>query len=256
MIILDDRETDILSSFRPYGDVDVGTTRLEFGDFRWEGNGSTGPILIGAERKKVPDLISSMRDRRLAGLQAAGLSQECDIRYLIIEGIWRMGKTGAIEILKGRDWKPIGGSRIKPILWRELDSFISSLEEFYGLRVKHTQNMQETAAFIVSRYSYWNKKYDSHRTHKQCYAPLPDRGMGKKVAFVSIEEQIRRECGEKAVFAWRMAAQLPGIDMKAEQVARYFKKPKWMFKGTESDWRRAGLGPKTIEQAMEILHGE
>jgi len=256
LILLDSREQDILPCFRPYG-CELSTTTLEFGDACWSGNGAEGEgaLLVGVERKKIRDLVNSMRDRRLGGFQAPGVASTYDVRYLVIEGIWQCGKTGALEELRGREWRVLGGTKKQPVLWVEVDSFLASLEEFFGFRVRQTKNEQETAAFIVSRYKYWQKAYEKHSTHKQVYAPEPTNGIGRKARFISLEDDIRRTCGPNAVYTWKMAAQLPGLDRRAEIVAREFKEPEEMFNATAKDWKRAGLGPKTVETLMGILHG-
>lgn len=258
MIILDRRETDILPYFRPYGISIHSDDELQFGDAMWTGNGpdGEGTLTVGLERKKTRDLVNSMRDRRLGGLQAPGVASTYDIRYLIVEGISRCGPTGALEELRGRDWRPVSGSKQQPVLWTEVDHFLSSLEEFFGFRIKQTNNERESAAFIVSRYKYWTeKRYDQHRSHRQVYAPEPSTGIGKKARFISLEDDIRRTCGDHAVYTWKMAAQLPGLDGRAELVARMFHEPEDMFRGTVRDWERAGIGPKTVDKVMRILHG-
>lgn len=255
MILLDDRERDLLPAFKPFGDCTVETTRLEAGDVCFQGNGpdGEGTLLIGIERKKIGDLVNSMRDRRLGAFQAPLVASTYDIRYLVVEGIWQLGAGGALEELRGRDWRAVAGRKREPVLWREVDSFLSSLEEFFSFRIKQTKNERETAAWVVSRYKYWQKRYDQHHTHQQVYAPVPDRGTGKKAGFISLEQEIRALYGPRGVLIWKMSAQYDGIDRKANEVAKMFCCPTGMTTATVKDWLRIpGVGDKLAKQITEI----
>lgn len=258
MIVLDERERDLLPYFKPF-DCRIESITLECGDASWVGEGPDGnAVTVGVERKKIRDLVQSMRSRRLNGFQAPLMCETYDVRYLVVEGVWRPTKEGSIEELRGKDWRVLAPGA-KPILFREVDSFLSSMEEFFGFRVKQTQRESETAAWIVSRYKYWSKPYDQHHTHEQIYAPAPENGVGRKPRFVSLESDIRRTCGPNAVYTWKMAAQLPGLDRKAELIARTFHEPEEMFLANRKDWLRAlqikGKSSKVVDEVMRILHG-
>lgn len=255
MLIVDRRE-DTLGLFKPF-DVEVESAELDSADYCFIGNGADAdrPLLIGIERKKIRDLINSMRDRRLSGSQAPDMAMTYDRRYLVIEGIWGTGKTGAIEELCGREWRSLTGSKRAPVLAREVDSFLSSMEEFFGFNIWKTRNAWETVAWIVSKYKYWSKPYADHHTHEQIYAPVPD-GAGRRMRFVSLEEQIRRELGEAGVLCWRMAAQIPGIDRRAEAVAREFKHSGKLHEATVKELMRVeGIGKIIAKRAVELMNG-
>lgn len=259
MLIIDSREDLSPFDFRPF-DIDITVAELSSADYSFLGYGPPDDqsILIGVERKKIRDLVNSMRDRRLSGFQAPNMAETYDRCYLIVEGIWGVDRTGALEELSGREWRPVAGSKRQPVLWREVDSFLSSLEEFFGLRVFYSRNKFQTVAWLVSRYKYWQKPYSKHRTHKQVYAPAPSgSSSGKKLRFVSLEKQIRGELGEAGVLAWKWAAQIDGIDSKAEAVAREFKNGHNMAVATESDWRKIkGIGKEISREAVRVIGGE
>lgn len=264
MLILDSRErTEMLRYFTPF-DIEVAEDSPEFdaGDFVFDGNGADGPIQIGIERKKTRDLVNSMRDRRLHGFQAPLLAETYEVRYLVHEGITQCGQTGALEEMgwsrreKRNTWVPVTGRQRQAVLWRELDSYLASLEEFFGIRVRSTNTPAQTAAFVVSRYHYWQKPYKQHKTGKQVYAPEPTRGTSKKARFISLESHIRQQYGEEAVYCWKMAAQLPGVDSKAEEVAKFFRSGMRMCRATVNDWMCIpGVGKTTAMRIVEVIKG-
>ena len=93
-IFIDDRETDLIPVLSKL-DVPSQAVRLEYGDVMWEGLGPNhSEVLVGCERKKLSDLVNSMKDRRLSGHQLRGMSQAYDYRLLWTEGQWRPGQDG------------------------------------------------------------------------------------------------------------------------------------------------------------------
>ena len=105
MIVLDRREPDELETYvRALGIECVkGETELEFGDAMFSGNGPDGMCLIGFERKRLSDLLTSMRDRRLSGRQMRGCWERYDFVWIVSEGIYREGTGGEIEEWR---WNP------------------------------------------------------------------------------------------------------------------------------------------------------
>src|SRR5262245_11382018 len=91
-------------------------------DFQWVGNGEEHSILIGAELKTVSDLCTSMRSHRLEGQQTYPMMVTYDVRYLIVEGIWRRQKeTGLVEVIRGNGWGALEGR----YLYSEVDAFLA-----------------------------------------------------------------------------------------------------------------------------------
>ena len=159
MIQLDDRtgSIELLPYFKPY-DVTVESTRLEFGDAAWLGKGENSEVLVGLERKTIGDLISCMWDKRFAGYQLPGLLKTYDWVYLVVEGVTRAGKSGALESLWRKDWRTVSVGA-KPILYREVSHFLSTLQNRVGVIVHSTSNEEQTAAYIVSEYLWWQKPW-------------------------------------------------------------------------------------------------
>lgn len=254
MIIIDDREDLTPASFSHLG-VECTQLRLEAGDYCWAGNGPDNrPVMVGVERKKIHDIIDCMRDRRLSGFQAPLMYNTYDVRYLLIESLWRVSTSGCIETLKGRDWVPLygmeqGATRRTAVMYQQLDAFLASLEQFFGFSVAKTSTSAETVQWLNARYNWWQKPWNSHRTGKDIYAPTP----GVKATINNRGGYTRRE----PTMVWKMAAQLPGIDSKAEQVADYFATPVDMVLAGEVKWKAAlgivGKHSKVVDGVIKSL---
>lgn len=182
-IMLDPRSGsgEVLPYFKPY-DVPVDdTVQLDAGDFAFCGNGPGGDTpLIGFERKVLTDAISSMRTERFMGEQLPKLLAMYPMSItIIVEGIFRAGpQSGAIEVkARGGDWFSV---RVGPrsVMYRELDHWLATIEEKLSyetgrqFRVVRTADPAQTAAYVVSRYKWWNdKEWDEHDSYKVIYSP-------------------------------------------------------------------------------------
>lgn len=233
MFVLDDRETDILPFLRRH-DVPVAIQRLEFGDAHWCGNGPAGPLTVmyAVERKKIRDLVNGMRDRRLSGHQLRGMRRTYDRIALVVEGPWRCGEGGELEVLDG-GWHALTVGR-SLILYDSVANYLLGAQLRGGVLVWRTMNVVETAALYATAYrSETEKLWSDHHSHDQVYAPVTVYA-GRPYEPTTAE---------------RWAAQLPGIDRRARLVARYCPTPLRLA--------MRGAKPATIEQAeREILvHG-
>lgn len=250
MILLDDRvgAIELLPYFRPYGDLRVESTRLEFGDACWPGQGPDGECMVGLERKRISDLVQSIRSHRLAGHQLPGLCTTYAYVYLLVEGIYRPGPHGELEESCGKGWRSLGVSYL------EIHQHLSTLEQLGSIVVRRSAYPNESAAIIAGLYKWWAKPWTAHRSHKQIYCPTPANLQSRKVGFISPEETIRRKYGDPAVLVWRMAAQLPGLDTKAEAVAEYFRRPSAMFAATVVEWQQIkGIGKHLATRYVEAF---
>src|SRR5690606_14817743 len=90
-IIVDSREKDDLAhQLKLTGSVIVDIMQLKSGDACFMGNGPDDKeVMIGIERKKVPDLLSSINSSRLAGLQIPQMMKYYWRTLLIVEGQFR-----------------------------------------------------------------------------------------------------------------------------------------------------------------------
>lgn len=244
MILVDARvgSRELLTGLRGLG-VDAEIAGQLDADFQFTGEGPVGTILIGVERKAIPDMLASMRDRRLAGQQLSRMTSCYDVCVLVIEGIWRRQRgTGFVEIMNG-SWRTSRGSH----RYSEVDRFLCSLEQLAGLRIRRTADEEETCAQIADLYSWWQKPYDEHKSLDSIYAPPPDTRVqrGHRAVVFHREPTLKEK--------W--AAQLPGIDSRAIDVAASFESARDMADADVSRWMQVGcrIGKKTAENIVEAV---
>lgn len=247
MIYVDDRvgSKEIIPYFKPWG-VDVESTQLNSADFCFVGYGEDGDSMVGIERKRVSDLIQSMREGRLSGHQLPKLLDDYQYVYLLVEGVYRPGPTGALEVLKGRDWRAYGsGQGRKPIMYAEVDNYLNSLSLRTPVMVKRSNDERETAAIVVNLWKHFQKEWDKHHSHQGVYAPVPEP---KKVGWKRESWSLKQE-EVRAV-----ASQIPGIDRKCDAVARKFHTVGEMVSAREGKWLEIpGIGKELAVRAREFF---
>lgn len=225
---------ELEKNFQRYG-VTVKKTTLDFGDFEWAGNGATGKNVVGVERKKIEEIITSITDDRLAGRQIKGMVDTFDERYLVVEGIWRLGPDDEVQTYRGRDklGKPMWQSQ--GMHGGALINFMMSMAFRAGTVPWRTTSMEETVSFVVFQYRSWQKNWAEHKAHDAVYAPASAVGNGW-AANHSLRQRIVSQCET-------VAHQLPGLGDKAAWAARHFKRVRAMLGLTDVEWeeRRAGL---------------
>ena len=250
MIIVDDREPDDIARHLQHYGVDTVTQRLEFGDAMFEGYGPNGTQLIGFERKYITDLVESMMSRRLSGHQLGGMTRTYEVCYLLVEGIWRPSSdSDSIDVMdwKGR-WTPLFHHR-SSVSYQQVDSFLDEIGES-GITVIRANNMIETAAIYRSRYRHWQKPYDQRRSMKLIYTPeLAQMNTGKA-----------RFHFRKPKFIHQVGSLLPGVDMKAWDLDKFFSSPREMANANYETWRQflqiKTKCSKTISKIMDTWDGK
>lgn len=247
MMIIDDRvgSKELLPLFQPY-DVNVQLGRADSGDIYWWGNGHDGPTMVGVERKVISDMISSMRSNRLSGFQLPKLLDTYGWVYLVLEGVWQCGDGGEIIVLAGRNWIPLRvGSQ--PVLFRELDHYLATLEHRCGVTVKYTSSPKQTVSWLVSRYKWWtDKEWDEHRSHEAIYAPHEVSMVRRRGSFT------RRVVGPVEVHA----AQFPGVARKAYEFGKVFRTVHEMVNAEVVRLESVdGIGKKGARRIYDYLRG-
>jgi ERCC4-type nuclease len=252
-ILVDSREDNLLLEHLSRFGLPIMVCKLDFGDIAIE---SADGRLIGYERKRLPDLISSMTDRRLSGHQLRGMYSLYDRVELIVEGVWRAGDSGEIEIPNGRSggWQTLYHQR-SGISYRQVDSYLYSQCEMGGVRSWRTGSTSETANLIASRFHWWQKDYELHKSHDVLFTNNPTAQ--KRGAM------ILQQGAPNAVTL--MAAQMPGIDAKSWDIGKHFDSPTAMCLATEAEWRRVPwtdrkgnvkhFGPGTAKEIVKWLRG-
>jgi len=250
-------------------------TSLDFGDFNFVGIDpfTKEPTLVGIERKRVSDFVSSMREDRL-GVQAAGMVELYPYRYLIIEEPFRAGLTGELEVVRWSKSKPTAGKfgpgEMEHRLWcpmrpsgkfgvtrvvtvAEFYSYLNSLNRIAGLQVIKSESIQDTAYWLYYLWKWWQKS--SHTS-------LGVDGLGDVFDCTPVIGGMTRP-----TLAMRMAASIDGIGPKrARAVGKFFRTPKRMILAQAQDWskiefksdsgRITHIGPEIANRIIREMKGE
>ena len=235
LVLVDDRAGS--RDLAPYIPNSI-LVRLEFGDVAWSGNGPDGTVQVGAEVKKVGDLVQSITTGRLMGHQMPGLVKEYDYTYLIIEEMWRCGRENAIEVWKQGRWTEARTGRLG---WTAVQGIICSLEHMLGVTTKVVGSTSEAGELIRSLARWWGKPWEGHHSHKVIYT-----GARAKVAL--------RE--GKVSFTRKVASILPGVGVdRSSAVEAAFPTVEEMVLAEIEEWEQVpGIGKVTAKLVMEALH--
>jgi ERCC4-type nuclease len=221
-VLIDDRENpSLLAQLDKFG-VPYSVARLDFGDIAIR---AANGWLVGYERKRVPDLVNSMQDRRLAGHQLKGMRKLYDRCELIVEGLWRAGEDGDIEVVSGGRWVTLfaHGAGVN---FRQLDSYLYSQYEKGGVPCWRSNSTFETASILHSRWHWWQKEYDAHKSFDVIFSRDPRQQSHGSV------ELFHGDPSPTTI----LAAQIPGIDTKAWDVGKWFDSPYAMVSANPRDW--------------------
>ena len=103
----------------------------------------------------------------------------------------------------------------------------------------------------MSKWKWFNNKtWDQHHSHDQIYLGLPAKAHGVDWGSPHGHDEEYEQPGrgratlvqENPTTAWRWAACLPGIDRKAETIARHFGTARRMALATEAEWQGIDFG--------------
>lgn len=234
--ILVDRRVGSADLFTPLQRrrIPVELVTLEYADFAIVTASPAGdPILVGVERKRIRDMVQSLHSGRLAGHQLPGLIAHYTHRWIVVEGVWRCGDDGQIEV-------PIGKGRWDSIRMDAvgLERYLLTLELKGGCGIRHTRSAEDTATFLDALHGWWTKKaWGRHRSHLTLHKP-PDVALFTKPGLVA-----------------RLAAELPGVGFeRAAAVARKFRTPLDMLIAGEDEWRTVpGIGKTLARRITQAL---
>ena len=240
MIWIDDREgsSKLLEPLRKLG-AECELRRLEYGDACWSGNGPRGPCLVGAEYKTVTDLLQSMRTGRLCGHQLPGMSVEYMQLYLIVEGIVRSDPhSGILQQFRYGKWTDVRVGQQK-FMWRDYESYLTSLDTRIGVLVRRSSNETETAMLLVTLQQWWQKDWDEHGSHKVIYTPDP------RSTLLVAPSTLRR-----------VAVQLPMIGWeRSRDVEQAFRTIRRMAEADEQDWMQIpGIGKGIARKVRTVIN--
>jgi ERCC4-type nuclease len=245
VIYIDDRTGSVemaayFQSHRTHPAIEL--KRLPAADFAFSGNGPTGPCMIGIERKRTKDMLSSIRTGRFSGEQLPKLLDHYEFAFLLVEGWSRTNyQTGELEEWWGKKWCAVHlGSQRQAFLALELDSFLSTIELHTRVRVHRTLNERATTEDVINLQGYFAKPWDKHHAHIALHTPPEFATLGK------------------AGTVRRVAAALNGVGWtRSAAVADRFTSVEEMVLATVKDWQKVdGFGKVLSKKVWQELHGE
>lgn len=149
----------------------IQKSKLDGGDVMFLGKGpNESEVTIGVEFKKLRDLLSSLRSKRMQGHQLHEL-QAYDFRFLLVEGDWKHSDSGLVTMRSGyKDWSPVPGR----FSASELDKALLGLTLRGGLHgVKETSTRRESIRWLTSLYhNFTDMEWDEHSSHLGLYRPV------------------------------------------------------------------------------------
>lgn len=231
--------------------------KMEYGDAAIVGNGPKGmPVPVGVEIKALGDLLSCITDSRFIGHQLPGLLEAYRYVWLVVEGQYRCGEEGMLEVpmwsrKRGKKgslvWRPPTYGTSKQWMFRDVEHWLMTMEVKAGINVRRTFNRTETLNFLRFLNSWWCvKKYEQHRAH------LGYHDTSHKLAWTE-----RRRIIRDVPAVELMAKEIPGIGWeRAQSVAKRFKTPREMTNGTREEWTTiSGIGAKIADGAVRFCQG-
>jgi len=232
MILVDDRvgSKELLPLF-PHNMATL--TRLEYADLAFTGCGPDGvPYNIGVERKTIRDLVNSMISGRLSGHQLPGLLNSYHVVYLVVEGIYRPGDDGALEL-----WGRSGWYTLTPVvMYDAVINFCNTLAVVTWVHVFQTGTDRETVKLVRALERWWEKEYEKHSSHIRSRTP--------ETVYLF-----------KPTFKQTVAASLPGIGTeKAKAVCVAFPTVEAMATAEVGDWVKVpGVGKGIAEKVVKAF---
>lgn len=225
--------------------VQIGT--LHFGDVAFDGNGPEGcPVPVGVEVKTLGDVLKCMTDGRFAGHQLPGMINSYIQPWLLVEGIWRSGKEGLLEQLRGNQWRPATvGSR--KFMYRDFLTWKLTLQTKAGMNVQECSSWNEAAVWISTLYNWWTvKEFDQHRSHIAIHTPM-ERENGLFDRAILTRPTVCR----------LVAMQLPGVGVeKSREIAAKFRTVEELVMADEADFSTIpGIGKELARRIYGSLRG-
>lgn len=243
MIYVDDRAGSV--EMAPYFESHrsrptVAIKRLIAGDFCFTGYGPAGPAVIGIERKRIKDMLSSIRTGRFSGEQLPKLLDYYEFPYLIVEGRIRTNITnGVLEEFWGKSWLPVQiGSQ--QFVAQELESFLSTIELHTRVKVHHAYDEHGTIEDALALHHYFSKPWEKHHAHVALHTP-------PEMATIGRAGTVRRVAAALKSIGWTRSA----------VVATRFQSVEDMVGATVKDWVKLdGFGKVLSVKVWKELHGE
>jgi len=178
---------------------------LVCGDINFQGYWQDGEIVwIWGERKKLSDMVNCALDtgrflRQIQDARQAGFR----FFFLILEGIFRRGSNGLLEIRKGNDWQPYHVDPRNPqsptVPYYRISNYLNQCRYYLGIHVYRTNSPRETAMEISDLYSMFQQPPEAHSSLKQFTS---ESGNDTVTAYLAKPSLIRRLAKELPHIGW------------------------------------------------------
>ena len=249
MIYVDPRigSKDLMLYFKHWGvDAQIAEPKLEFGDVKFDGKGPSGIMKIGVEVKTISDLLASITSGRFVGHQLPGLILNYNVTWLLVEGQYSCDfGTGMLMHREGTQSVPMSTGN-RRFMYRDVDSWLTSMEMRGGMKIRRTMSRPETARVIADLHNWWNKDWDEHHAHL-AFSEIHVDGQ------ILIKPKVFR----------RMVAELPGIGWeRSKAVAAKFSEGAAtledallrMVTATQKQWEEIdGIGKIIAAKTRKLL---
>lgn len=222
-------------------DVELG--QMYAGDVAILGNGPGGaPVQVGVEVKRLGDMIQCIENGRFIGHQLPAMLDTYDQVWLLVEGIWREGDSGLLEVPRGAGWSSIrtGNGRGGGFMASSLSSFALTLSIKLGVRVQLTGTRKQTVDWLYHLNRWWtHKTYEEHRAH------------------LAFDNSTALTLVSRPSLLRRVAKELPGVGWdRSGHVSRHFNSVVEMAVAGEAEWRTIeGIGKDTARKVVAALEG-
>lgn len=218
---------------------------LPYGDAYFEGNGPTGPIAIGIERKTLHDLLQCIEDARYVQQRAGMLkmySRGCT--YLMVEGLYAPGDGNGydgqamIGYRRGQAWGPMKVRGGRTPLYAKIYRYLMSVA-LSGVIITPSMDLHHTAYNIVEMYQYFQKKWNSH------------------TSLLEVHKSAIPTMNGRPSLARRWADALTDVGVVYGMAAdEKFKTGHVLANVDETDWLSIpGIGPKTARKIIKEIRG-
>jgi ERCC4-type nuclease len=237
-VILIDRRigsAELLKPIESLG-VKVSLETLDAGDMAFEGNGARGTCLVGIERKCIGDMMTSIESKRLTDKQIPAMTQLYDHNYIVVEGMFKQGAGGTLEIYKWGKWMELKAGPRK-FTYPQMLKYVNTMMLMAGFHYLRTSTPDETALTVVSLYHWFQKDWSKHKGLTGFHA-------GADHVTITAPGLLRR-----------VAAELPGIGWeRSAEVSKKFGTLWAMSIADEEQWTSIpGIGKKIAANVVKAI---